>query len=125
MASESAQDKVGRNRPPRVHIKYEVDTGGATVEKELPFVVGVIADLSGHPSEPLPKLSEREFVKISRDNFDDVLKACKPRVSRLVKNRLADDGSELPVELVFESMKDFEPDRVAENIKPLREILEA
>src|SRR5436305_14563228 len=80
MPAESAQDVVGRNRPPRVQIKYEVHTGGAPERRELPFVVGVVADLSGQPADPLPPLSQREFVKISRDNFNDVLSGCKPRV---------------------------------------------
>jgi type VI secretion system protein ImpB len=125
MPAESSQDLVGRNRPPRVQIKYEVHTGGAPEMRELPFVVGVIADLSGKPAEPLPRLRDREFVRISRDNFDDVLKGCKPRVAFQVENRLRDDGSLLPVELAFESIKDFEPEQVVQKIKALRELLEA
>lgn len=125
MPAESAQDVVGRNRPPRVQIKYEVHTGGATERRELPFVVGVVADLSGQPAEPLPPLNQREFVKISRDNFNDVLSGCKPRVQCLVENRLAKDGSSLPIDITFESIKDFAPEQIAQKIEPLRKLLEA
>jgi type VI secretion system protein ImpB len=124
MASESSQDKKARIRPPRVHIAYHVERGGAEVMKELPFVVGVISDLSGHPDEPLPKPKDRKFTEIDRDNFDAVLKSMKPRLELKVENTLADDGSELAVELNFEKLDDFSPEQVAKQVKPLAELLE-
>jgi type VI secretion system protein ImpB len=96
--SESVFDKKARVRPPRVHITYEVEKNGAMVQKELPFVVGVMADLSGQPKEPLAKLKDRKFVEIDRDNFDDVLKSQRPRVAMKVDNTLKGDGSQLSVE---------------------------
>jgi type VI secretion system protein ImpB len=123
--SESIFDKKGRVRPPRVHITYEVEKNGAMVLKELPFVVGVMADLSGQPKEPLAKLKERKFVEIDRDNFDDVLKAQKPRVAMKVDNTLKGDGSQLSVELDFKRLSDFEPEAVVRQVQPLNELLEA
>src|SRR5882672_8873727 len=102
---ESIFDRKARVRPPRVHITYEVETGGALVLKEIPFVMGVIADLSGQPAEALPKLKDRKFVEIDRDNFDDVLKSCKPRLALRVDNTLKGDGSELALELLSTSSK--------------------
>ena len=99
MAKESVFKKKERVRPPRVHITYEVETGGAMVMKELPFVMGIMSDLSGNPKEALPKLKDRKFVEIDRDNFDDVLSSMKPRLAFRVDNKLQDDGSELSVEL--------------------------
>jgi len=90
---ESVFDRKARVRPPRVHITYEVETGGAMVLKEIPFVMGVLADLSGQPAEALPKLKDRKFVEIDRDNFDDVLKSAKPRLALRVDNTLKGDGS--------------------------------
>ena len=122
--SESIFDKKGRVRPPRVHITYEVEKNGAMVQKELPFVVGVMADLSGQPKEPLAKLKERKFVEIDRDNFDDVLKAQRPRVAMKVDNTLKGDGSQLSVELEFKKLADFEPEQVVRQVQPLNDLLE-
>lgn len=124
MASESIYGKKGRVRPPRVHISYDVELNGATVMKELPFVVGVMADLSGQPKDKLPKMMDRKFAEIDRDNFNDVLKSMKPRLAYKVENKLTDDDSELSVELNFESMDDFSPEQVAKQIKPLNDMLE-
>ena len=125
MANESVHKKKERIRPPRVHISYEVELNGAQVMKELPFVVGVISDLSGHPAEPLARLKDRKFAEVDRDNFDDVMKSMRPRLAMKVPNRLQDDGTELAVELKFEKMSDFTPDSdaVARQVKPLDELL--
>ncbi len=111
-------------RPPRVHITYDVEIGDAIEMKELPFVVGVLADLSGKPDEPLPRLRDRKFVDIDRDNFNDVLKGAKPRLAFKVDNKLTDDDSKLAVELRFNNMDDFEPEQVVNQIEPLRKLLE-
>ena len=122
--SESVFEKKKRVRPPRVNITYEVELGGAQVMKELPFVVGVISDLSGQPKDGLPRLKDRKFVEIDRDNFDDVLKSMKPRVALRVDNTLKGDGSELSVELNFEKLSDFEPESIVRQVEPLRKLLE-
>jgi type VI secretion system protein ImpB len=124
MGNGSSQDFIERNRPPRVHIKYEVHRGGAREVIDLPFVMGVLADLSGNPEEPLPPVSERSFQEIDVDNFDATMKAMKPRVSFRVPNTLTGEG-ELPVDITFESMEDFSPARIAEKVEPLRRLLEA
>jgi type VI secretion system protein ImpB len=124
MASQSTQQQLGRVRPPRVHITYDVETGGAIEMKELPFVMGVLADLSGNPAQPLPKLKDRKFVEVNPDNFDTVLKSAQPRVQFTSENKLQPDGSKIAVDLKFESLDDFSPDKVAEQVKPLRELLE-
>ncbi len=122
---ESVQKKLERVRKPRVHIKYEVETEGAVVEKELPFVVGVMSDLSGNnPTEPKEALKDRRFIQIDRDNFNEILARMTPGLAFKVDNVLNDDGSELSVELKFSSMEDFEPGRVVEQIEPLRKLLE-
>lgn len=121
---ESVFDKKKRVRPPRVNITYEVEIGGAMVMKELPFVIGVLSDLSGQPKESLPKLKDRKFVEVDRDNFDDVLKSMKPRLALRVPNTLKDDGSELSVELNFEKLSDFSPESVANQVEPLKKLLE-
>jgi type VI secretion system protein ImpB len=120
----SIYDKKSRIRPPRVHISYDVELNGAQVKKELPFVVGVLADFSGNPAEPLPRPRDRKFVEIDRDNFDDILKSTKPRAAFKVANTLQDDGSELSVELEFQKLGDFAPDAVARQVKPLNDLLE-
>ena len=120
----SINDKLERVRRPRVHIKYEVETEGAQVEKELPFVLGVLGDFSGQPTEPLKPLKDRKFVQIDRDNFDDVLARMTPGLRFRVANTLKDDGSEFAVDLKFRSMEDFEPGRVADQIPALRNLLE-
>lgn len=124
MAPESIHDRKERVRPPRVHIRYDVELGGAQVQKELPFVVGVMADLSGNPKESLPRLKSRAFQEIDRDNFDDVLKGMKPRLAMKVENTMRDDGSQLAVELNFGKLDDFAPEQVAKQVKPLADLLE-
>jgi type VI secretion system protein ImpB len=121
---ESVYKKKERVRPPRVHISYEVELNGAQVMKELPFVVGVMADLSGQPKTPLPKPKDRKFTEIDRDNFDDILKSMQPRLAYKVDNKLKDDGSELAVELNFEKMADFTPDELVKQIQPLNDLME-
>ena len=121
---ESVYKKKERVRPPRVHISYEVELNGAQVMKELPFVVGVMADLSGQPKKPLPKAKDRKFVEIDRDNFDDILKSMQPRLAYKVDNKLKDDGSELSVELNFEKMADFTPDEIVKQVAPLNDLME-
>jgi type VI secretion system protein ImpB len=122
--AESVFEKKKRIRPPRVNISYEVELGGAQVMKELPFVVGVLSDLSGNPAESLGKLKDRKFVEIDRDNFDDVLKSMKPRLAMRVDNTLKGDGSELSVELNFNKLSDFEPEAVVNQVEPLKKLLE-
>ncbi len=122
--AESTQHKLDRVRRPRVQITYDVETGGAMQKVELPFVVGVLADLSGKPKEPLRPLKERKLVNIDRDNFNDVLARATPRVAMKVDNRLTGDGSKLAVELNFKHIDDFEPAQVAQQVGPLRDLLE-
>jgi type VI secretion system protein ImpB len=124
MARESTQHKLDRVRPPRVHITYDVEIGDAIVMKELPFVVGVLADLSGKPDEPLPLLRDRKFVDIDRDNFNEVMKGAKPRLAFRVDNKLTEDDTKLGVELRFTNMDDFEPEQVVQQVEPLRKLLE-
>jgi type VI secretion system protein ImpB len=122
--AESQQHKLDRVRRPRVQITYDVETGGAMEKVELPFVVGVMADLSGQPKEALRPLKERKFVPIDRDNFNDVLERAAPRLAMKVQNRLTDEDTKLAVELNFKSMDDFEPARVAEQVAPMKELLD-
>ncbi len=122
---ESMQHKIDRVRAPRVHITYDVEVGDSIEMKEIPFVVGVLADLSGKPDEPLPKLKDRKFVEIDRDNFNNVLAAMKPRVAFKVDNKLAEDDTKLAVDLRFKSLEDFHPERVANQVDPLRKLVEA
>jgi len=122
---ESTQHKLDRVRSPRVQITYDVETGGAIQLKELPFVMGVLGDFSGKPSEPLPKLKDRKFVNIDRDNFDQVLAGMKPRLAYKIDNKLTDDDTKLGVELNFRSIEDFEPENVVNQVEPLRKLLEA
>lgn len=122
--NESTQKKLSRVRAPRVHLTYDVEIGDSIEKKELPFVVGVMGNYSGNPLEPPPRLKERKFVNIDRDNFDGVLKGMKPRLSFRVDNTLAGDDSQLPVELNFNSMEDFEPENVVRQVEPLRKLLE-
>jgi type VI secretion system protein ImpB len=122
---ESLQHKLDRVRAPRVQITYDVEVGDAIEMKEIPFVMGVLADLSGKPDEPLPKLKDRKFVEIDRDNFNNVLEGMKPRLAFKVDNKLADDDTKLAVELRFKSLDDFRPENVAQQITPLRKLIEA
>jgi type VI secretion system protein ImpB len=117
-------DKLNRVRKPRVHISYEVETGGAQVQRELPFVVGVLGDFSGNPEQPLKSLKDRKFVQIDRDNFDDVMAKIAPELNMKVANTIAGDGSEMAVKLKFNSMADFDPAKVAEQVEPLKKLLE-
>ena len=124
MPKESLQKKIGRVRPPRVQITYDVETGGAIEKKELPFVVGVLADLSGQPDKPLLTVKDRKFVEIDRDNFDKVLAKTEPRLAFKVDNKLSNDDTKIGVELRFSSMEDFEPQNVVEQVEPLRKLIE-
>ena len=122
----SMQDKTGRVRPPRVHISYKVETLDGMKEVELPFVVGVLADLTGKadPDNPLPPLRDRKFEQIDRDNFNTILKEARPRVAIRVPNRLTEDGTQLSVSLSFEKIEDFEPAQIAKQVPPLNKLLE-
>jgi type VI secretion system protein ImpB len=121
----SIHKKLEQVRKPRVHITYDVETNGAQVQRELPFVIGVMGDFSGHPSEPQKPLKDRKFVQIDRDNFDEVMAKFAPAlVLTDVKNTLAGDDSSLKVELRFRSMADFEPARIAQQVPALRKLLE-
>lgn len=121
---ESVHKKLNRVRKPRVHISYDVETEGATLKKELPFVVGVMGDFSGDPSAPVKPLKDRRFAQIDRDNFDEVLRSMTPGLDLSVKNTLTDDDSEMRVELKFESMSDFEPAAIVNQVAPLKKLLE-
>jgi type VI secretion system protein ImpB len=122
---ESIQHKIDRIRPPRVQITYDVEVGGAMELKELPFVVGVLGDFVGKPEEALQGVKQRKFVEIDRDNFDQVLSGMKPRLAFTTENKLQDDGSKMGVELKFNSMEDFEPDKIVEQVEPLRKLVDA
>ena len=122
--SASVHDKLNRVRKPRVHISYEVETEGAQVVRELPFVVGVMGDFSGDPTQPLRPLAERKFTQIDRDNFNDVMARMNPGLNLKVDNTLADDGSQMSVNLKFNSMDDFEPARIAEQVPALKALID-
>lgn len=118
------QKNIARNRAPRVQIEYDTEQYGAEKKVELPFVMGVLADLSGKPKEPLPSVAERTFKEIDVDNFDKTLKATAPRVAFNVPNTLTGDGN-LAVEMTFESMDDFAPDKIAQKVEGLKKMFEA
>lgn len=122
--AESTQHKLDRIRPPRVQITYDVETGGAIEQKELPFIVGIMADLSGHPAEELPKVKDRKFVEIDRDNFNDVMESIAPRLEVSVPNRLKGDGN-MRLELNFRNMDDFGPLEIVKQIDQLRALHDA
>jgi type VI secretion system protein ImpB len=122
---ESVQQKLKRVRPPRVQITYDVEIGGAIELKELPFVVGVLGDFSGQPEQQLPRMKDRKITEIDRDNFDQVLSGMAPRVAMAVENKMAGDGSKMGVDLKFNSLDDFEPDKVVQQVDPLRRLVEA
>ncbi len=124
MAKASSQKFIARNRCPRVQIEYDVELYGAEKKIELPFVMGVMADLSGKPAEALPPVSDRKFLEIDVDNFDDRLKACKPRVAFQVPNTLTGEGN-LAVEMTFDNMEDFSPAAVARKVDALNKLLQA
>lgn len=126
MGRESTQHKLDRVRSPRVQITYDVEIGGAIELKELPFVVGVLGDLTGQPEQPLPRLKDRKFVEVNPDNFDTVLEGMKPHLSYSVENMLSDqpDAPNLKVDLRFKKLDDFEPQNVARQVPPLKELLD-
>jgi len=126
MARESIHAKLGRVRPPRVHVTYEVEVGDAIEIKELPFVMGVLGDFTGQPTEPLARLKDRKFTEVNPDNFDSVLEGMKPHLAFAVENKLAEsaDAPQLKVDLHFKSMEDFEPESVARQVKPLSELMD-
>lgn len=117
-------DKLSRVRKPRVHITYEVETDGASVQRELPFVVGVLGDFSGNPATPLKPLKDRKFVNIDRDNFDEVMAKFAPELNLKVENTIKGDKSEMGVHLEFRSLDDFAPARVVEQVEPLKKLKE-
>lgn len=120
----SIHDKLGRVRKPRVHISYEVETEGAMVKKELPFVVGVMGDFSGDPTSPLKSLKDRKFVQIDRDNFNSAMARMTPGINLKVENTLAGDGSEMAVDLKFSNMDDFNPENIVQQVEPLKKLQE-
>ena len=122
--AESVHEKLKRVRKPRVHITYDVETEGAVETKELPFVVGVLGDFSGDPTQELKPMRDRNFVQVDRDNFDEVMQRMTPGLNLRVENTLKDDGTEMPVALEFRSMGDFEPSKVASQVEPLSKLLE-
>ena len=124
--AESIQHRLSRIRPPRVQITYDVEIGNAIEKKELPFVVGVLADLSGKPAKPKPKVSDRKFVEIDRDNFNEVMSKIKPRLAFRVPNTLGGDGGDnLNVELEFENIDDFRPEQLVKQVPALKKLFEA
>ena len=122
--SESIHDKLKRVRKPRVHITYDLETNGATVEKELPFVMGVMGDYSGDNAEARKALKDRKFAQIDRDNFNDLMAKVNPQLNMKVDNTLAGDDSQMSVNLDFKNMEDFEPHRLVEQIEPLKRLMD-
>lgn len=123
--SDSIQHKLDRVRPPRVQITYDVEIGDAIEQKEIPFVAGVLSDLSGKPEKPLGPLKERKYVEVDRDNFDNVLEGMNPRLTYRVDNKIEDDDTSIGVELKFKCLDDFHPEKVAEQVEPIRKLVEA
>ena len=126
MARASTQHKLDRVRPPRVQVTYDVEIGDAIEIKELPFVMGVLGDFSGQPTEPLPRLRDRKFTEVTPDNFDSVLAGIKPHLAYSVENKLSEDpeAPQLKVDLTFKSLDDFSPENVAKQVKPLKELMD-
>ncbi len=122
--SDSVHDKLKRVRKPRVHISYEVETEGAQVVRELPFVLGVMGDFSGDPTQPLKPMADRKFVQIDRDNFNDVMARMNPGLKLKVDNTLAGDGTQMAVDLKFNGIEDFDPARIADQVPALRALVE-
>ncbi|MEE3500763.1 type VI secretion system contractile sheath small subunit [Acidiphilium acidophilum] len=122
--SGSIHEKLNRVRKPRVHITYDVETDGAQIVRELPFVMGVMGDFSGDPTQPLKPLAERKFIQIDRDNFNDVMARMAPGLKLKVDNTLANDGSQMAVDLKFNSIEDFDPERVVDQVPALKSLLE-
>jgi len=123
--SESIHNKLKRVRKPRVHITYDVETNGAEVKKELPFVAGVMGDYSGDNTENRKSLKDRKFVQVDRDNFNDVMAKVNPKLNLQVENTLSGDGSKMAVDLDFRQMDDFSPEQLVEQVEPLKQLLEA
>jgi type VI secretion system protein ImpB len=126
MARESTQHKLDRVRPPRVQITYDVEVGGAIELKELPFIVGVMGDFTGQAEKPLARLKDRKFVEVTPDNFDTVLEGMKPHLAFAVENKLSEvpEAPNLKLDLLFTKMEDFEPQNIARQVKPLKELLD-
>jgi type VI secretion system protein ImpB len=122
--SGSIHQKLNRVRKPRVHITYDVETDGAQIERELPFVMGVMGDFSGDPTQPLRPLADRKFTQIDRDNFNDVMARMAPGLKLKVDNKLADDGSQMAVDLKFNSIEDFDPAAIVNQVPALKSLLE-
>ncbi len=122
---ESLQHKLDRVRPPRVQITYDVEIGNAIVMKELPFVMGVMADLSGKLAEPLPKVKERKFVEIDRDNFDHIMQSIRPRLALRTDNKVNPAEEHISAELFFETISDFEPLSIIKQVEPLNKLYQA
>jgi type VI secretion system protein ImpB len=120
----SITKKLGRVRPPRVHITYDVETGGAIEKRDIAFVVGVLADLSAQVEKPLPRLKDRKFTEIDRDNFDQVMAKAEPRLAFKVENTLSSAGGKMGLDLRFKKLTDFEPQNVARQVEPLNQLLE-
>ncbi|UYZ95791.1 type VI secretion system contractile sheath small subunit [Moraxella bovis] len=125
MNSKSAQKFIAKNRSPRVQIEYDVEVYGTEKKIELPFVMGVFADLAGKSKQELPSIADRAFMEIDADNFDDRMKSIKPRVAFNVDNRLEEGGTQLGIEMEFEKMEDFSPEQIAQKIDPLKQLLDA
>ncbi len=124
MANNSSQKFIAKNRAPRVQVEYDVELYGAEKKVNLPFVMGVMSDLSGKPAEPLPRVEDRKFMDIDAENFDDRMKSIKPRVAFQVPNVLTGEGN-IAVDMTFDSMEDFSPDKVAEKVEGVKQLLEA
>ncbi len=122
---DSVQKRLQKIRPPRVQLTYDVEKGDAIEQKELPFVVGVLGDFSGNPEQPLAKVKDRKFVSVDLDNFDEVMEGAAPRAVFRVPNKISDSGGEFGVELKFNSIDDFRPESVVDQIEPLRRLLES
>lgn len=122
--ADSIHDKLKRVRKPRVHITYDVETNGATAEKEIPFVMGVMGDYSGDNTDGKKALKDRKFSQVDRDNFNEVMDKIEPGVNMKVENTLEADGSELSVDLKFNNMDDFEPQNVVDKVEPLKKLME-
>jgi type VI secretion system protein ImpB len=122
--SDSIHDKLKRVRKPRVHITYDLETNGSIVEKEIPFVMGVMGDYSGDNTEDKKALKDRKFSQIDRDNFNEIMSKVNPQLRMKVENMLENDGSEMSVNLDFKSMEDFEPHKIVEQIEPLKKLME-
>jgi type VI secretion system protein ImpB len=123
--SESVQKKLTRIRPPRVQITYDVETGGAIEKKELPLIVGIMADLAGKPDGPVVPIKARKFVEIDRDNFNDVMASIAPRLAFAVENKLAEDNTKMNVELRFKKFDDLRPESIVQQVDTLKKLFDA